>query len=209
MTALIRFEDLEIPALTVIAQEQYEECLWAIQKALDKQLAFGRLLLIVKSKLPHGEWGNWVRETFADLKSLRTIQRYMRGADSIATDPSLLECADSLDGILKIVEERKPSVEVIEGAASVPQVVVPNEQQPALRLGDNQHGKEGAVITSPSQDDAAKALGVSRDSVRKARKVRAKATKKVIAAVESGTMSLNAAVKTTKPDKPKKKNGAE
>ena len=122
MKALIRFEDLEIPALTVIAQEQYEECLWAIEKALDKQLAFGRLLRIVKEKLPHGEWGTWVRETFTDHKSLRTIQRYMRGADSIATDPSLLECADSLDGILKIVEERKPAVEVTEPAASVPDV---------------------------------------------------------------------------------------
>ena len=110
MTALIKFEDLDIAALTVIAAEQYEECLWAIEKALDKQLAFGRLLRIVKEKLPHGEWGTWVRETFTDHKSLRTIQRYMRGADSIATDPSLLECADSLDGILKIVEERKPSV---------------------------------------------------------------------------------------------------
>lgn len=122
MTALIKFEDLDIAALTVIAAEQYEECLWAIEKALEKQLAFGRLLLIVKEKLPHGEWGTWVRETFADHKSLRTIQRYMRGAVSIATDPSLLDCADSLDGILKIVEDRKPVVEVTETAASVPDV---------------------------------------------------------------------------------------
>ena len=115
--SIIKFEDLDIAALTIIASEQYEECLWAIEKALDKQLAFGRLLRIVKEKLPHGEWGTWVRETFTDHKSLRTIQRYMRGADSIATDPSLLACADSLDAILKIVEDRKPAVEV---AASVP-----------------------------------------------------------------------------------------
>ena len=114
MTALIKFEDLDIAALTVMAAEQYEECLWAIEKALDKQLAFGRLLRIVKEKLPHGEWGAWVRSTFTDHKSLRTIQRYMRGADSIATDPSLLECADSLDGVLKIVEDRKPKARVIE-----------------------------------------------------------------------------------------------
>jgi hypothetical protein len=118
MGNLTKFEDLEIPALTLVAQEQYEECLWAIEKALAKQLEFGRVLLIVKAKLPHGEWGSWVRETFADHKSLRTIQRHMRGAEAIATDPSLLECADSLDGILKIVEDRKPSVEVIEVAAT-------------------------------------------------------------------------------------------
>ena len=119
MANLTKFEDLDIPALTLVAQEQYEECLWAIEKALAKQLEFGRVLLIVKAKLPHGEWGSWVRETFADHKSLRTIQRHMRGAEAIATDPSLLECADSLDGILKIVEARKPSVEVIEVAAEI------------------------------------------------------------------------------------------
>jgi phage N-6-adenine-methyltransferase len=114
MTSLIKFEDLELPALTEIAKEQYKECLWAIEDALKKQLEFGRVLLIVKSKLPHGEWGNWVRETFTDHKSLRTIQRHMRGAEAIATDPSLLEYADSLDAVLKIVEEPKPSVQVIE-----------------------------------------------------------------------------------------------
>lgn len=120
MGNVIKFEDLDIPALTLVAQEQYEECLWAIEKALTKQLEFGRVLLIVKAKLPHGEWGSWVRETFADHKSLRTIQRHMRGAEAIATDPSLLECANSLDGILKIVEDRKPSVEVIEVSADEP-----------------------------------------------------------------------------------------
>ena len=119
MANLTKFEDLDIPALTLVAQEQYEECLWAIEKALAKQLEFGKVLLIVKAKLPHGEWGSWVRETFADHKSLRTIQRHMRGAEAIATDPSLLECADSLDGILKIVEARKPSVEVIEVADQI------------------------------------------------------------------------------------------
>lgn len=121
MTALTKFEDLNIPALTEIAKEQYEECVWAIEKSLKKQLEFGRVLLIVKGKLPHGEWGNWVRETFSDHKSLRTVQRHMRGASAIATDLSLLESADSLDGILKIVEERKPTVEDIEVATSVPE----------------------------------------------------------------------------------------
>ncbi len=135
MGSVVKFEDLEIPALTVVAQEQYEQCLLAIGGALKKQLEFGRVLLIVKSKLPHGEWGSWVRETFTDLKSLRTIQRHMRGAEAIATDPSLLECADSLDGILKTVEARKPSVTVIEVAASVPQVAVesPAQQQSSPR----------------------------------------------------------------------------
>ena len=69
MTTLIKFEDPELPALTVIAQEQYEECLWAIEKALDKQLDGGLLL--------------------TDLK-WKSAQRYMRGADSIATERAVL-----------------------------------------------------------------------------------------------------------------------
>lgn len=59
--------------------------------------------------------------------------------------------------------------------------------------------KDNAQICAASQSEAAKQLNVSRRSVQSARKVRAKASKKVVAAVEAGTMSLNAAVATTKP----------
>ncbi len=78
-----------------------------------------------------------------------------------------------------------------------------------LLAGDNQHEKEVAGIQATSQAAAAEKLNVSRNSVQKARKVRAKASKKVIAAVEAGTMSLNAAEATIKPEKPKPKNGTE
>jgi len=67
-----------------------------------------------------------------------------------------------------------------------------------LRDGEKKAGS-GIPLPQSSQADAAAQLHVSVDSVKKARKVRAKASKKVIAAVEAGTMSLNAAVKTTKP----------
>lgn len=50
-----------------------------------------------------------------------------------------------------------------------------------------------------SQAKAAEQLNVSVSSVKRARRVRKKASKKVIAAVEAGTMSLSAAEKTTKP----------
>ncbi len=71
-----------------------------------------------------------------------------------------------------------------------------------LRAGRQEKSNGG--IQPSTQEDAAKALNVSRDSVKKARKVREKATPEVVAAVEAGTMSLNAAVKTTKPKKPPK-----
>jgi len=68
-----------------------------------------------------------------------------------------------------------------------------------LKHGDNQHTNEDSGISLSSQAEAAKALRVSSDSVKTARKVRAKATPEVVAAVEAGTMSLNAAEATTKP----------
>lgn len=77
-----------------------------------------------------------------------------------------------------------------------------------LRDGEK---KAGSSIELPqsSQADAAEKLHVSVSSVKRARRVRAKASKKVIAAVEAGTMSLNAAEATTKPVKPKTKPGME
>ena len=66
-----------------------------------------------------------------------------------------------------------------------------------LLAGDNQYKNEVAGIQATSQVNAAKQLNVSRDSVQKARKVRAKASKRVIEAVESGALTLNAAVETT------------
>ena len=118
MDNVIKFEDLEIPALTEVAKESFEEALWATEKALAKQLEFGRVMLIVKSKLPYGEWGNCVRETFLDQMSLRNIQFHMKAHQEVAKNPSLLECANSLDEILTLTEKpRKPAVEVIEVAA--------------------------------------------------------------------------------------------
>ena len=120
MGNVTKFEDLDIPALTEVAKESFEEALWATEKALAKQLEFGRVMLIVKSKLPYGEWGNWVRETFQDHLSLRTIQTHMKAHDAVAQNPALLECANSLDDILTLTAKpRKPSVEVIEVAAEI------------------------------------------------------------------------------------------
>lgn len=120
MANVIKFEDLPVEALTEVAKETFEEALWATEKALAKQLEFGRVMLIVKSKLPYGEWGNWVRETFQDQMSLRNIQFHMKAHQEVAKNPSLLECANSLDEILSLTEKpRKPSVGVIEVVAEV------------------------------------------------------------------------------------------
>ncbi len=73
------------------------------------------------------------------------------------------------------------------------------EKLATLRHGDVASQKSDGSIEPSSRSEAAEQLKVSLASVKRARQVRAKATPKVIAAVEAGTMSLNAAVKTTKP----------
>lgn len=71
-----------------------------------------------------------------------------------------------------------------------------------LILGDNQHRKEGSGIPL---SHAAEQLNVSIDSVKQARKVLNNASADVIAEVEAGKLSLNAAVATTKASDAEKK----
>ena len=57
-----------------------------------------------------------------------------------------------------------------------------------LKLGSNQHGKEGRSIDLPStsQAEAAKTMNVSVPSVKRARKVREHAVPDIVTAVERG-----------------------
>ena len=105
--SLINFESLSIEALSEVARESFEECNWALEKALDKARNFGRILLIVRSKIPHGEWIPWIDATFEDKVSLRTIQRYMQIAN--ASDSTLLDGAKSIDEAIKRLGTPKPA----------------------------------------------------------------------------------------------------
>lgn len=131
--SLTTFEDLPVEALTEVAKEKFEEALWATEKALAKQLEFGRVMSIVKSKLPHGEWCNWVRETFEDQISLRSIQCHMKASQAIAQNPALLECADSLDDILKTTAKPKAAGVTVNDPieAKATPVKKPREPKPA------------------------------------------------------------------------------
>lgn len=81
----------------------------------------------------------------------------------------------------------------------------------ADKLATLRHGEKkadtGIQVSSQTQAEAAALLHVSVDSVQKARKVRNRASKRVVAAVETGKMSLNEAVSQTKPAERKKKSG--
>jgi hypothetical protein len=67
-----------------------------------------------------------------------------------------------------------------------------------LRLGANQHMKEGAQICAPSQEEAAKRMNVSRRSVQNARFVHEHGIPELQAAVESGRVSVSAASEIAK-----------
>src|SRR5947209_8470887 len=64
-----------------------------------------------------------------------------------------------------------------------------------LKLGDNQHKKEGARIQAPSQKQAAAMLNVSRDSVQKGRMVIERGAGGLQHAVDAGRVSVSAAAK--------------
>jgi len=134
--ATLKLEDLAIEPLSELCKEAYEETKWALEKALDKAIRFGRLLCIAKSKIPHGGWIAWVTETFDDQVSLRNIQRYMQVAESNTTTPSLLEGAKNLDDALVRIQVKKPVVEVIDTV------------EPAQELDS---GSDVETVTQPDQ----------------------------------------------------------
>lgn len=114
MNQIATYEDLSIEALTEAARESFEEVTWALEKTLTQAVNFGRIISVVRRKIPHGQWSEWVQLTFGDTISLRKIQRYMQIAN--VSDPTLLEGAKTIDEALARISEpkadRKPSVEV-------------------------------------------------------------------------------------------------
>ena len=128
----------------------------------------------------------------------------LRACDELGIEPHIAELMDETDPVTYVISHN-----LHRRHLTTAQRAMVADRLATLRHGDVMSQKSDALIKASSQDDAAETLKVSRSSVQKARKIRTKASKKVIAAVDAGTMSLNAAAKTTKPDKPKKKNGSE
>lgn len=150
------FDDLPIEALTEVAKEKFEEAVWATEKALAKQLEFGRVMSIVKSKLPHGQWSKWVLDTFDDKLSLRSIQCHMKAANAIAQNPALLDCADSLDSILELTAVPKKSGVVVSGPATDP-AELPNiieaESRPVDRKPRESNPRSSAAPRKTETDE--------------------------------------------------------
>jgi hypothetical protein len=70
-----------------------------------------------------------------------------------------------------------------------------------LKLGDNQHVKEGAGIQAPSQKRAAAMFNISRDSIQKGRVVVERGSSDLQRAVDAGRVSVSAAASIALADK--------
>jgi DNA-directed RNA polymerase specialized sigma24 family protein len=117
-TALMAFDDLDVEALAVIANESAEQVESSARKTVEHAERCGRALLAAKEKVPHGQWLGWLAKSF-DYSQV-TASQYMRIANY--KHASNLHSATSIRDALRLIaddpestkRERKPSVEVIE-----------------------------------------------------------------------------------------------
>ena len=117
-TALMAFDDLNVEALAVIANESAEQVESSARKTVEHAERCGRALLAAKEKVPHGQWSSWVGSHFDYSHRLAT--QYMTISSNWHRAANL-ESAGSIREALRMIaedpetpkRERKSSVEVI------------------------------------------------------------------------------------------------
>ncbi len=114
----------------------------------------------------------------------------LRACNELGIEPSFCQMSDELDPVAWVLSHN-----LHRRHLTTAQRAMVATKLATLRDGEK---KDGRTIVL-AQSEAAEKLSVSTKSVRRARTVATKATPEVVAAVEAGTMSLNAAVATTKP----------
>lgn len=116
MSELTTFDDMTIEAIEVACQSAFEEC-ESVFRAIDSKKnqleIFGRLLTAAKKKVAHGEWENWLTDTFGGRLKLRTAQLWMSKAQKVAlldTDerPRIVPRAERKTGRVKVAETSSP-----------------------------------------------------------------------------------------------------
>ena len=105
-TALISFDDLDVEALAIIANEAAEEVETNARITVGHAERCGRALLSAKEKTPHGQWLAWLGANFN--YSQQTASDYMRIAD-YGRARNLAE-ATSIRAALKMISD-DPEVE--------------------------------------------------------------------------------------------------
>lgn len=135
MSELTTFDDMPLEAIEVACQSAFEEC-ESVFRAIDAKKtqleAFGRLLAAAKKKVPHGEWENWVTDTFQGRLTLRTAQLWM--AKSKAPQMALLNSEVPRDerksGRVKV---EKPVDHIADTSEKVDARTVDDDPNPAPR----------------------------------------------------------------------------
>jgi hypothetical protein len=116
MSELATFDDMTIEAIEVACQSAFEEC-ESVFRAIDSKKnqleIFGRLLTAAKKKVSHGEWENWLTDTFHGRLPFRTAQRWM--ATAKAPEVALLK-SDKAEHVPRA--ERKTGRVKVEHAAN-------------------------------------------------------------------------------------------
>jgi Domain of unknown function (DUF4326)/Protein of unknown function (DUF3102) len=93
--------------LAVAINEEHRACEGAMQSTLAHAARAGKMLIYAKTDVPHGEWGDWLKENFEG--SERTAQGYMRVYREWDSLEKTKRVADlSLRGALKELSEPKP-----------------------------------------------------------------------------------------------------
>ena len=80
---MIQLDNLSLDTLTELAKESFADCHDALQVYLDnekKLKRFGEILKACREKVPHGQWQQWVLETFAGHLSIRAVQLWIAEA---------------------------------------------------------------------------------------------------------------------------------
>ena len=116
MSDIATFDDMTIEAIEVACQSAFEEC-ESVFRAIDSKKnqleIFGRLLTAAKKKVAHGEWENWLTDTFQGRLKLRTAQLWMSKAQKVALldsdeKPHIVPRAERKTGRVKVTESNHP-----------------------------------------------------------------------------------------------------
>lgn len=117
--ALMAFDDLDVEALAIVANDAAAEVESSARKTVEHAERCGRALLAAKEKVPHGQWTAWLGSNFD--YSQPNASRYMAIASNYSRVNNLPNAGSIREALRMIAEdpetpkrERKPSVEVIE-----------------------------------------------------------------------------------------------
>jgi hypothetical protein len=134
VSARVVFDDLNVEALALIANESAEQVESSARKTVEHAERCGRALLAAKQKVPHGQWLGWLAKNF-DYNQ-QHASRYITIAANYSRVSNLKEATSLREALRMIAEdpetpkrERKPSVEVIEHIEA--QATSVKEQKPA------------------------------------------------------------------------------